>query len=71
MVNYLEQYIPNLSQISYPLCNLPKKGISCHWSHKHFKVLKEIQTILTAELVLSFLTPNAQLKSKLMLAVMV
>ena len=54
MVNYLEQHIPNLSQISYPLCNLPKKGISCHWSHKHSKVLKEIQTILTAELVLSF-----------------
>ena len=54
MINYLGQDIPNLSQISYPLCNLLKKGISWHWSHKHSTALKEIQTILTAEPVPSF-----------------
>ena len=54
MVNYLGQYIPNLSEISYPLCNLLKKGISWHLSHKHSKTLKEIQTALTAEPVISF-----------------
>ena len=54
MVNYLGQYISNLSEISYPLHNLLKKVISWHWSHKHSKALKEIQTILTAEPVLSF-----------------
>ena len=43
-----------MSEISYPLDNLLKKGISRHWSHKHSKALKEMQTILTAELVLSF-----------------
>ena len=54
MVHHLWQYIPNLSQISYPLCNFLKKGISWHWSHEHSKALKEIQIILTAKLILSF-----------------
>ena len=55
VANYLGQYIPNLCEISCPLWNLLKKGINCwHWSLKHSKVLKEKQTILTAEQVLSF-----------------
>ena len=54
MVNYLGQYIPSLSKISYPLHNLLQKSISWQWSHKHSKALREIQTILTAEPVISF-----------------
>ena len=40
MINYLERYIPNMSEIFYPLGNLLKKGISWHWTHKHSKALK-------------------------------
>ena len=53
MVDYLGQYIPSLCEISCPLWNLLKIGINWHWSLKHSKALKEKQTVLTAEQVLS------------------
>ena len=40
MVNYLGQYIPNLSKISYPLLYLLQNGVSWHWSQEHYKALK-------------------------------
>lgn len=58
MVNYLGQYIPNLSEISFPLRSLLKRDTHWQWTHEHQKALKTIQDILASEPVLSFFDIN-------------
>ena len=62
MVNYLGQYIRNLSEVSFPLRSLVKKETTWQWSHEHTNALKTIQNILTAKPVLSFFDINSPIE---------
>ena len=52
MVNYLSQYIPNMSKITAPLRSLLKKDIHWSWHDEHQKALERIQKVLTSSPVL-------------------
>ena len=58
MVNYLSQYIPNMSEITAPLRSLLKKDIHWSWHDEHQKALKRIQKVLTSSPVLHFYDIN-------------
>ena len=54
MVNYLSQYIPNMSEITAPLRTLLKKDIQWSWHNEHQKALERIKKVLTSSPVLHF-----------------
>ena len=54
MVNYLGQFIPNLSQITTPLRSLLKKESHWTWEYEHAKAFNTIKHILTNQPILSF-----------------
>ena len=58
MVNYLSQYIPNMSKITAPLRGLLKKDIHWSWHDEHQKALERIQKVLTSSPVLHFYDNN-------------
>ena len=58
MVNYLSQYIPNMSEITAPLRSLLKKDIQLSWHNEHQESLEKIQKILTSSPVLNFYDIN-------------
>ena len=55
MINYLGQFIPNLSQITAPLRSLMKKESHWTWQHEQTKAFNTIKHILTNQPILSFL----------------
>jgi hypothetical protein len=54
MVNYLSQYISNMSEITAPLRTLLKKDIQWSWHNEHQKALERIKKVLTSSPVLHF-----------------
>ncbi|CAB3991932.1 Transposon Tf2-6 poly [Paramuricea clavata] len=54
MVNYLSQYIPNMSEITAPLRTLLKKDIQWSWHNEHQKALERIKKVHTSSPVLHF-----------------
>ena len=58
MVNYLSQYIPNMSKITAPLRSLLRKDIHWSWHDEHQKGLERIQKVLTSSPVLHFYDNN-------------
>jgi hypothetical protein len=53
-VNFLAQYIPNMSEITAPLRNLLRKNNHFIWEHEQQQSLQQIKAVLTKEPVLSF-----------------
>ena len=58
MVNYLSQYIPNMSEITAPLRSLLRKDVQWFWHDEHRKSLERIQQVLTSNPVLQFYDIN-------------
>ena len=58
MVNYLSQYIPNMSEITAPLRSLLRKDVQWFWHDEHQKSLERIQQVLTSNPVLQFYDIN-------------
>lgn len=58
MVNYLSQYIPNMSEITAPLRTLLRKDSQWIWYHEHDSALTKIKQTLTASPVLRFFDVN-------------
>ena len=54
MVNYLLQYIPNMSEITAPLRSLLNKDARWFWHEEHHRSLKRIKAVLTSSPVLRF-----------------
>ena len=46
MVNYVSKFVPNMSEITSPLRELPKKDVTWHWSVRHARAFEKIKTIL-------------------------
>ena len=61
MVNYLRQFIPNLSEITTPLRSLLKKNTKWLWSHEHTSAMNTIKEILKSKPVLSFFDTNKEI----------
>ncbi len=57
-LNFLSQYIPNMSEVTAPLRSLLKKENQWTWQHEHDTALKRIKTILTSKPVLKFYNVN-------------
>ena len=58
MVNYLSQYIPNMSEITAPLRSLLKKNSQWVWYHEHSDALEKIKKALTNTPVLRYFDVN-------------
>ena len=58
MVNYLSQYIPNMTEITAPLRSLLQKDVQWSWHDEHRKSLERIQQVLTSNPVLQFYDIN-------------
>ena len=58
MLNYLSQYIPNMSEITAPLHRLLKKDIQWYWHNEHQESLEKIPKIVTSSPVLNFYDIN-------------
>ena len=58
MINYLRQFIPNLSEIISPLRELLKNNIVWNWSHIHKEALKKIRNIICSSQVLINFDPS-------------
>ena len=58
MLNYLCQFIPNMSSISAPLRQLLKKDVEWVWNKEHEKSLNLLKTLITTEPVLKFFSPD-------------
>ena len=58
MVNYLSQYIPNMSEITAPLRSLLKKQAQWSWYDEHDRSLAKIKEALTSSPVLRFFDVN-------------
>ena len=54
MINYLAQFIPNLSAMTTPLLELLKKDIEWSWCPKHEAALRRLKELLCGEPVLTF-----------------
>ena len=58
MVNYLSQYIPNMSEIMAPLRSLLKKQAQWSWYGEHDRSLAKIKEAVTSSPVLRFFDVN-------------
>jgi len=54
MINYLSQFIPNLSTITTPLRSLLKKDTAWIWEPQHAAALKTLKTLISSKPVLKF-----------------
>ena len=55
MVNYLSQYIPNMSEITAPLRSLLKKNAQWVWYEEHEQALTKVKKALTNSTVLRYI----------------
>ncbi len=53
-INFLSQYIPNMSNITAPLRQLLKKETQWTWEHEHEEALTKLKVVLTSNPVLRF-----------------
>ena len=60
MVNYVGQFIPNLSELSAPLRNLLKKETQWQWNHEQAESLRLIKVRLSTAPVLTYFDTNKQ-----------
>ena len=58
MVNFLGQFIPNLSETTAPLWPLFKKDTLWQWNHEHDQAILQIQCALSSHPVLAFFDIN-------------
>ena len=58
MVNFLGQFIPNLSETTAPLGSLFKKDTLWQWNHKHDQAILQIQCTLSSHPVFAFFDIN-------------
>jgi hypothetical protein len=61
MINYLRDFIPNLSTIISPLRQLLKKGVIWTWNDIHTKILKKVKQLIAQPPVLSQFDPNKEI----------
>ena len=54
MINYLSNYIPNMSELTAPLRSLLKGDVSWAWFPEHDSALTKIKTVLSSAPVLRF-----------------
>lgn len=54
MINYLSQFIPNLSTTTTPLWSLLKKDTAWTWEPQHAAALKTLKTLISSKPVLKF-----------------
>ena len=54
MINYLSNYIPNMSELTAPLWSLLKGDVSWAWFAEHDSALTKINTVLSSAPVLRF-----------------
>ena len=59
MINYLGQFISNLSEITAPIRSLLKKDTHWSWSHEHEKALKRIKETQTKSPLLAYYDVNS------------
>jgi hypothetical protein len=58
MLNYLSQFIPNMSTISAPLRQLLKKDALWSWNKEHANALNMLKALIISEPVLKFFNPQ-------------
>lgn len=61
VINYLRQFIPNLSEISSLLRELLKNNVIWQWTNIHTDILKKIKTLIAEASVLNNFDPNKQI----------
>ena len=54
MVNYLQQFIPHLSQHTSPLRDIEKKGVDFYWDVNLQNCFYNIKTMVAADVTLSY-----------------
>ena len=58
MINYLGQFIPNLSDVVAPLRSLLKKEVQWSWYPEHDLALEQVKSLLTTSPLLKFFDVN-------------
>lgn len=53
-VNYMRNFLPNLSKIAEPLRRLEDKDVEWHWTEVHEEALNEIKNLLTSPPILKY-----------------
>lgn len=61
MLNFVHQFIPNMSAVSSPLRQLLRLDVDWTWEHEQDKAFRELKTLLVQAPVLSYFDPNKQL----------
>ena len=61
MVNYLAQYVPNLTTMAHPLFNLLKHDVSWQWSSSQEDAFTNVQHAITSTPTLHFFDPSKEL----------
>ena len=61
IVNFLAKFLPNLSDVLYPLHNLLKKETPWNWSTEQDKSFEQVKQLIVDHAVLSFYDPNKEL----------
>ena len=54
MVNYLQQFIPNLSQHTAPLREIKKKGVDFYWDVNMQNCFDNIKALVATDVTLSY-----------------
>ena len=54
MINYVEKFLPNLSEATSPLRELLPKYVQWHWEERHEKCLQNIKQMLISKRCLQF-----------------
>jgi hypothetical protein len=60
LVNYCGRFIPNLADLTKPLRDLTKQGVTWDWTTEHQKCLSEIQQALSSEKTLAYFQPSLE-----------
>ena len=61
MINYLSEFIPNMSETTAPLRKLLKRDQPWEWTEDQIESLEIIQDILVSEPVLKYFNPSEQI----------
>jgi RNase H-like domain found in reverse transcriptase/Reverse transcriptase (RNA-dependent DNA polymerase)/Integrase zinc binding domain len=61
MLNFVHQYIPNMSTVSSPLRQLLRSDVEWAWEHEQEKSFKELKTLLGQAPVLAYFDPKKKL----------
>ena len=61
MINYLARFLPNVTDVLYPLHNLLKKDIQWQWTNSQEMAFKKVKDMLIKSPVLAFYSPDKEL----------